>query len=29
MHAESTELAGEGCMTKAIIAKIYLEDRHE
>jgi hypothetical protein len=29
MHAEGTELAGEGCMTKAIIAKIYQEDSHE
>ena len=29
MHAGGAELAGEGCMTKAIIAKIYQEDDHE
>ena len=29
MHAGGAELAGEGCMTKAIIAKIYQEDGHE
>ncbi len=29
MHAGGTELAGEGCMTKAIIEKIYQEDDHE
>jgi translation initiation factor IF-2 len=29
MHARGAELAGEGCMTKAIIAKIYQEDSHE
>jgi len=29
MHAGGVELAGEGCMTKAIIEKIYQEDDHE
>jgi len=29
MHAGGAELAGEGCMTKAIIEKIYQEDDHE
>jgi anti-anti-sigma regulatory factor len=29
MHARGAELAGEGCMTKAIIEKIYQEDDHE
>ena len=29
MHAGGTELAGEGCMTRAIIEKICQEDDHE
>ena len=29
MHAGGAELAGEGCMTKAIIEEIYQEDDHE
>jgi anti-anti-sigma regulatory factor len=29
MHAAGAELAGQGCMTKAIIAKIRREDDHE
>ena len=29
MHAGGAELAGAGCMTKAIIAKICREDGHE
>lgn len=29
MHAEGAQLAGQGCMTKAIIAKIYQENDHE
>jgi anti-anti-sigma regulatory factor len=29
MHAGGAELAGEGCMTKAIIEKIYQEHDHE